>query len=134
MRILVTGGRGYRDTETVKRVLAAYDDVPRPTLVHGDASGADRECAYVAAYLLEWRVECWPAEWRRLGRRAGPARNQAMVDSGGDVLVAFPGGRGTADMVRRAEEAGIPVYRVAPGAEPREPRAREDRRDEKRDP
>lgn len=30
-----------------------------------------------------------------------------------DLVVAFPGGRGTADMVRRATAAGIEVIRVS---------------------
>ena len=28
------------------------------------------------------------------------------------IVIAFPGGRGTADMVRKAEVAGVPVVRV----------------------
>jgi formate dehydrogenase assembly factor FdhD len=27
-----------------------------------------------------------------------------------DLVVAFPGGRGTADMVRKAQTAGVPVH------------------------
>jgi predicted Rossmann-fold nucleotide-binding protein len=26
-----------------------------------------------------------------------------------DLVIAFPGGRGTADMIRQAKEAGVPV-------------------------
>jgi hypothetical protein len=37
-------------------------------------------------------------------------RNQAMLDYGKpDLVVAFPGGKGTADMVRRARVAGVKV-------------------------
>lgn len=57
-------------------------------------------------------VECVPADWATLGNRAGPIRNQAMVDLG-DYLacLAFPLGesRGTRDCMARAEAAGIPV-------------------------
>jgi len=35
-----------------------------------------------------------------------------MADAGADLCIAFPGGRGTADMVRRARAAGIPVRSV----------------------
>ena len=31
-----------------------------------------------------------------------------------DLVVAFPGGRGTADMVRRARKAGVPAYVFQP--------------------
>lgn len=109
MRIIVTGGRHYRDTATIRRVLEEYHQTPPPTLVHGGAPGADSEAAYVAAYLLEWPVEAHPADWQRHGRAAGPIRNQQMADAGADLVLAFPGSRGTADMVRRARAAGIPV-------------------------
>src|SRR5690606_11824331 len=96
-------------------VLEEYHQTPPPTLVHGGAPGADSEAAYVAAYLLEWPVEAHPADWQRHGRAAGPIRNQQMVDSGADLVIAFPGGRGTADLIRRAP--GIPVP-VMPPASP----------------
>ena len=48
-----------------------------------------------------------------MAKSAGHIRNQVMLDKGKpDVVVAFPGGRGTADMVRRAEGAGIEVRRI----------------------
>jgi len=36
-------------------------------------------------------------------------RNQEMLDSGIDLVVAFPDGRGTADMLRRVQLAGVPA-------------------------
>ncbi len=54
------------------------------------------------------------ALWERHGRAAGVIRNQAMLDYGIDLVLAFPGGRGTADMVRRARSAGVAVAAVAP--------------------
>src|SRR5262249_62369122 len=42
------------------------------------------------------------------GHSGGSKRNQQMLEEGKpDLVLAFPGGRGTADMVRRAQEAGI---------------------------
>jgi len=32
-----------------------------------------------------------------------------MLDSGINLLVAFPGGKGTADMIARCQKAGIPI-------------------------
>ncbi len=37
-----------------------------------------------------------------------------MLDYGVDIVLAFPGGRGTSDTIRRAQTAGIPVRRIAP--------------------
>lgn len=116
MIVAVTGGRGYRDAATVARELDALG--PLSLLVHGDASGADR-LARDWARRRGVQVQPCPAAWRdRDGVRdlaAGFKRNQAMLDQWRPALVlAFPGGRGTADMVARARRAGVPVRLVAP--------------------
>jgi hypothetical protein len=49
------------------------------------------------------------ARWEQYGKRAGPLRNEEMIQSGADLVIAFAGGAGTADCVRRARRAGIPV-------------------------
>ena len=36
-----------------------------------------------------------------------------MLDTGIDLVIAFPGGTGTADMVRRARKAGVEVREIA---------------------
>lgn len=108
MRFGVTGGRDYDDVTTVADVLSA---LPNAVLVHGAASGADTLAARHWAGLGR-PTEPHPADWTTHGKAAGPLRNQEMVDSHLDLLIAFPGGRGTADMVRRAEAAGVPVRRV----------------------
>ena len=47
-------------------------------------------------------------DWKKYGKKAGPLRNQQMLEEGKpDLVVAFPGGNGTADMVRRAKKANI---------------------------
>lgn len=113
MRVGVTGGRDYADRRTVARVLEALR--PDVVLVHGAATGADSLCA--EWWSSDGRVtEPHPADWTKYGRAAGAIRNQVMVDSGLDVLIAFPGGRGTADMVRRASRAGVKVIYACPAA------------------
>lgn len=133
-RILVTGGRDWDDRDHVHRVLAGLVTAPVPVLVHGDQGryrdgrlvGLDRVAARVAEEL-GWRTEPHPAWWdgpcspscppghrRRRGfgtycPTAGPRRNRAMAELGADLCIVWPGGRGTADMVRRARAAGIPV-------------------------
>ena len=52
-------------------------------------------------------------EWDELGKKAGPLRNQRMLDEGKpNLVVAFPGGGGTKDMVRRAVKARVPIHEV----------------------
>jgi hypothetical protein len=83
-------------------------------IISGAATGADTAA-------IDWAVVNWcqflefPADWKKLGPSAGPIRNQRMIDEGKpDLVLAFPGGTGTADMVRRAKAAGIKVREVAP--------------------
>lgn len=107
MRVIVCGGRNFADREAVVgELLKLPQDA---VLVHGDCGGADRLAAQVGE---SWGMVCerHPADWS-MGRAAGPIRNQEMVDAGADLLIAFSGGKGTADMVKRAEKAGIPVSR-----------------------
>lgn len=111
MRILVCGGRDYNDRARVGKVLAGYVDTNTDcmTIIHGGARGADalaREWAFMYGCLEDE----FTANWKRYGNAAGPIRNQQMLDEGKpDLVVAFPGGRGTADMVKRAQKAGVKV-------------------------
>jgi hypothetical protein len=107
MRILVCGGRKYEDTDHVYQVLAEYCRGP-VTLIHGAALGADA-LAVKAAQKLGYPTEGYPADWQLHGKVAGPIRNAAMIDSGVDLVIAFAGGSGTRDTVKRAEKAKIPV-------------------------
>lgn len=115
MRVLVCGGRDYADWHELSSHLARLRlEAPHDTLtiIQGGAKGADgmaREwCeAYHVAYIN------YPADWERHGRAAGPIRNQRMLDDGRPELVlAFPGGRGTADMIGRALKAGVRVVQI----------------------
>ena len=111
MKVLVCGGRDYSDKVSVYSVLDSIAREEPIVLIHGDARGADR-------LADEWAVERgvpvvrMPANWKQYGLRAGPVRNAAMLNLKPDRVVAFTGGRGTADMVRRAEEAGVTVWKV----------------------
>lgn len=115
MRVLVCGGRDYADEDKVCQVL---DDVNKRTpvwlLIHGGAKGADMLAARWA-WTRDVAQDRYEADWKQHGKAAGPLRNQQMIDKGKpDLVIAFPGGRGTADMVRRAKTAGVPVTEVAP--------------------
>ena len=105
-RAIVCGGRAYDDARAVFRALDWLD--PR-VIAQGGASGADR---LAALWCHERGRDCaeFRALWATCGRAAGPLRNQKMLDQWRpDAVVAFPGGRGTDDMVRRAVAASVPV-------------------------
>jgi hypothetical protein len=113
MRVLVCGGRNYDDEA---RVFAALDAVHRKhgisLLIEGGASGADA-CGLIWAVRNRVATKTIEANWAQYGRSAGPKRNQRMLDEGRpEAVVAFPGGQGTADMVRRAKKANVPVWEV----------------------
>jgi hypothetical protein len=135
MRILVCGGRNYgwktvgnkklinhkekdflfKTLDTLAEKYSIFyraDDNWLPsdiTIISGAASGADE-------FAIDWALSNWTdfkeykANWARYGRAAGPIRNkQMLVEGNPDLVVAFPGGKGTANMVKQAKEVGIEV-------------------------
>ncbi|KGD66744.1 hypothetical protein Y5S_00411 [Alcanivorax nanhaiticus] len=121
MRILVCGGRDYRDDHCVTDSLERLKRAGLISLlIHGDASGADRLASQWARESGMDQVS-YPANWKAHGRAAGPMRNRRMLHHGRpQALVAFAGGRGTADMVGIAKQAGLPVWQ--PDRDPALPR------------
>lgn len=112
MRVLVCGGRDYSDKAFLWNVLDGLGPPEVSEIVSGMAPGADSIAAEWAE-RFGFPLHKFPADWS-LGRKAGPIRNQRMLDEGKpDLVVAFPGGRGTADMVRRARQSGVPVKEIA---------------------
>ncbi|MGX9981171.1 DUF2493 domain-containing protein [Methylobacterium fujisawaense] len=120
MRVLICGGRDL-DPALVWNWLEAHvieecaDALGRAQhvlisyVIHGGATGADTG-ADRWARSSEIPVTCFRADWDRYGRQAGPLRNTQMLAEGRpDAVIAFPGGAGTADMVRKARAAGLPV-------------------------
>lgn len=121
LRLLVCGGRDFHDWP---KMWAWLDDLDRREGIGLVIDGAQKKeirdrwgnvievrgADYWAngwAIAREKKTLRFPADWS-LGRRAGPIRNQRMLDEGRPNAVAhFPGGRGTADMVRRATAAGV---------------------------
>lgn len=107
--ICVCGGREYANREYAFKVLdgarAFYGHV---MIKNGAARGADKLSS-------EWALSRgvplheYPADWNTHKKAAGPIRNREMLQSGFDMLIAFPGGSGTADMVKITKKAGIEV-------------------------
>jgi YspA, cpYpsA-related SLOG family len=110
MRILVCGGSEFYDCGLVHRTLdglmpektdaiEACLSQPDTVVMNGGPTGADALADQWA--VVNWvRQEVYPAELRPYGR-SGPIRNQTMIDEAKpDLVVAIPGGDGTADVVR----------------------------------
>lgn len=114
MKVLICGGRNFNDMALVHEAMNDFvATFGWPTkVIHGGAAGADM-LAGRWAHHRGIPVTVYRADWTRHGKRAGPIRNQQMIDEGKpDVVIAFPGGRGTADMLRRAEAAGISITEI----------------------
>lgn len=109
MIVLVCGGRDYENERAIHRIL---DFVSPTMIVCGGAQGADN-IAY--RYALERNIpaDVFHARWRIYGKKAGPIRNQKMLDEAKpDLVIAFPGGRGTNHMVKIARRDGYTVWPI----------------------
>ena len=107
-KVLVCGGREFDDWCSHKRKLdQIHEEFGIGQIIEGGAIGADFLArVWAKAHNVDF-VE-YQADWKTHGRAAGPIRNQQMLEEGKpDLVVAFPGGRGTADMVRKAHDAGV---------------------------
>ena len=114
VKVLVCGGRSYADAETLNRVLDdLHSEFAIIQLIEGDAPGADRLAGqWAERQQLPHRK--FPAKWRQYGKGAGYLRNKEMIEVGRpDLVVAFPGGPGTANMVALARAAGVPVRQIS---------------------
>jgi hypothetical protein len=113
MRVLLCGGRDYDNREAVFAALHGLAEQHGwLTIIEGGARGADR-------LAREWARLCYhglvtiEAEWNQYGRKAGPLRNERMIVSGKpDLVLAFPGNDGTADMVRRAKHHRVALIEL----------------------
>jgi hypothetical protein len=110
MKILVTGSRNYSDKDKVFQVLSELKPL---FIVQGGATGAD---ALAKEFAITYNInyDTVQAKWSLYGPSAGPRRNEEMLDKHPDIelVVAFPGNKGTADMVRRANQRNIQILHV----------------------
>lgn len=108
MIILTTGGRFFDDVLFVDYILGNFKfDID--FIVHGGAKGAD-------SLVENWakannvKTEVFRANWNQYGNSAGAIRNVKMYDSyRPDIVIAFPGGNGTAHAISMAKSRNISV-------------------------
>lgn len=64
------------------------------------------------AFARDIPVDRYPADWNKHGKYAGPIRNQQMIDTNPDGVIAIWDGQSadTRDLISRAEVAGIEVF------------------------
>ena len=139
-RSLVIAAGGGRDLawpyqRIAAELLARTGGRPVHLLLHGGARGADAAIGR-AAQQLGWPALVMPAQWQLHGRAAGPIRNRELLEQAiaravahsspgcltSVLVVAFPGGAGTASLVQQsrgmASRSPVPiaVAEVSPSA------------------
>jgi len=113
-KILVCGGRHYDDGDflnsALNGLLREYEWFE--ALIEGGATGADR-------LARDWAMErgiptvTFTANWKKWGLAAGIIRNKHMIDvMKPDMVIAFPGGRGTQHMSNYALSCGIKLLEL----------------------
>lgn len=120
MRVLVCGGRNFGILshekcfiyDELNRILNPDNEPLLPikyTIITGGAKGVDTIAHKIA--INNWlNTEVYEADWEKYGKAAGYIRNKQMLDEGKpDLVIAFPGGKGTKMMVKLAKEAGVEV-------------------------
>lgn len=115
-RVIVCGGRGFDDADFLEAKLdEMHAEYAFRDLMQGGAFGADR-LAKIWAMTRHPEIVLWQinAEWSKFGLGAGFIRNKRMMDWKPDMVVAFPGGKGTQNMVELAHAAGVEVVEVKP--------------------
>lgn len=110
MRTIIAGGRDYRFTVNDYRYLDYLQiELPISEVVSGACpTGAD-DCAEHWAVKNEIRVHRFFPDWDKFGRAAGPISNKAMAEYA-DVLILFPGGKGSASMRQEALNAHLTIF------------------------
>jgi hypothetical protein len=117
-KILVCGGRDFKRWGVIAEALRAHmtPGDKNVLLIHGGCDGADKFAADWADCngIHTARVDALWEWYREKGnaKAAGPIRNGVMLALAPDLVIAFPGGTGTANMCKQAEGAGIRIVRI----------------------
>lgn len=110
-KVLVFGGRDFNDADAMSKALTYFWKTNGQfAVIEGGARGADRH-ARSWARSNGLPVLTVDADWHSYGKAAGAVRNGWMLTYGAPTYaIGFPGGNGTADMRKRVEQMGIPLW------------------------
>lgn len=110
MKAIICGGRTYSDLEYLETSLDhCLKWWKLSVIITGGAKGADT-LANQWATKRGLRVCVLFADWDKYGKAAGMIRNKLMLEEKPDVVIAFPGGTGTENMITISRQAGVPVF------------------------
>lgn len=112
LKVAFSGGRHYTNdtkvSEVINDIIEVYGDI---TVLVGDCTGLD---ALVKEYCIKHDIplQIYYADWKTQGLKAGPLRNKRILDEDPDLVVIFPGGKGTLNMYNQALSKNIPIFSV----------------------
>ena len=121
MRLLICGSRVWSPKRhlIIKSIINGIKEVAEDeefTVISGGARGPDSIAAETCEEF-DIDFEEYPANWDAFGKRAGIIRNEQMLNTGIDLVVAFSddieNSRGTKHMCNIAWKKGVPVYVVS---------------------
>ena len=113
MRIVVCGGRANSALGIVEQELTKLHRRENVTIVSHGCSGAHASAIESWARSQGVAIVRYPPNWELFGQRAERLRNTFMLhDSRPDLVVAFPSGHATSDLVRRAISADIAAIKL----------------------
>jgi hypothetical protein len=116
VKVLVCGGRDFENWWHVEGMLDLINGMYGPITLVITGACCDKDGNPRGA---DWWAERWarkravryvgyPANFQKYGKPAGPMRNGFMFgEQVPSIVIAFPGGRGTANMLRVAEDNGL---------------------------
>jgi hypothetical protein len=123
MKVIICGGRDFTDRGHAFRTLnKLHAERPITCVIEGAQRTRDKHTREIIGGADYWGMR-WAkrntipcitvkADWDKHGNAAGPIRNNKMAEMKPDLVIAFKGGNGTADMVAKAKKAGIEVMEI----------------------
>ena len=112
-RIVIAGCRNYTNYEEAKeyidRCIANIRKEHTITIISGGATGAD---ALGEQYAKEngFKIERYPADWKKYSKSAGPRRNKTMAEISDFVICFWDGqSKGTKSMIEYAKKYKKPI-------------------------
>lgn len=110
MRVIVAGGRNYDDYNYLSNILKQYRI---SVIIQGGCTGVDK-LAQQYAITNNILYITYHADWDKYGKSAGAIRNHKMIvyNLDCDLVILFPGGRGTANLKKYALKYNLKILEV----------------------
>ena len=109
IKLAIIGSRDFEDFALLEReVLAHFDVADISLIVSGGARGADKLGeVFAKKYKIETLI--FLPQWDVYGKSAGFRRNKDIVENADVVMAFWNGSKGTAHIIKLAEESGKKV-------------------------